>query len=102
MDSLKPLSLSVGDTGRVLGVGRTKVMSLVRSGRLAAVVFDKRIHVTTASIETLHAALPGYRPGQMLDLHPRNPLPKRRARRARKLPGQRAGGNRSNLKDAQK
>jgi hypothetical protein len=86
MDELKPLSRSVSDTSRVLGVGRTKVMSLVKSGRLSAVVLDNRIHIINQSIEALHASLPSYVPGQMPDLYPRNPLPprKKRARRASK------------------
>ena len=81
MGEIKPLSLSPGKAGKVLGVGRTKVMGLVRSGRLSAVVLDNRIRITMQSIEALHASLPGYMPGQMPDLHPHNPLPKKRTRR---------------------
>ena len=81
---MKPLSVSVATAGRILDSGRTKVMSLVRSGRLKAVAFDKRIHITTQSIEALHASLPGYVPGAMPDLHPRNPLPKPQKKRARR------------------
>jgi hypothetical protein len=64
-DDIKSLSRSVDGAGQALGVGRTKVMSLLRSGRLSAVVMDKRIYVTMQSIEALHATLPAYRPGQM-------------------------------------
>jgi hypothetical protein len=81
------LSMSVSAAGRRIGVGRTKVMDLVRSGRLKAVVLDNRIHIVTQSVETLHASLPAYVPSKMPDLHPRNPLPKpekKRARQARK------------------
>ena len=62
---IKPLSVSVATAGRILDSGRTKVMSLVRSGRLKAVAFDKRMQITTQSIEALHASLPGYVPGAM-------------------------------------
>ena len=48
---IKPRSrYPVATAGRILESGRTKVMSLVRSGRLKAVAFDKRIHITTQSI----------------------------------------------------
>jgi hypothetical protein len=86
-DDIKSLSRSVDGAGQALGVGRTKVMSLLRSGRLSAVVMDKRIYVTMQSIEALHATLPAYRPGQMPELHPRNPMPKeRRSVRKAKAP----------------
>jgi hypothetical protein len=77
MSEIKPLYLSPGNAGRVLGLSRTKVMGLVRSGRLSAVVLDNRIRITTESIEALRSSLPGYVPGQ-IDLHPRSPLPKKR------------------------
>lgn len=81
MSEITSLSLSPSKAGKKLGVSRTKVLGLVREGRLSAVVFGNRIHITMASIEALHASLPGYVPGQMPDLHPRNPLPKKRTRR---------------------
>lgn len=104
MDDLKltPLSVSTGHAEKILDVGHTKLKDLIRDGQLKAVVAGRRILVD--SIAAYHASLPKYVPGSTLDLAPLNPVKRktRRARRTRKLPGQRAGGNRSNLKDAQK
>jgi hypothetical protein len=84
MSDLKlPFHLSPGKAGKAAGWSRTKIMDLVRDGRLEAVVDNKRIRIVGRSLEKLLTSLPTYRPGQMPDLHPRNPLPTKKRRKKR-------------------
>jgi hypothetical protein len=82
-DKPKPLSVSTGHARILLDVGITKLKDLVSEGKLSAVMKDKRIHITMASIESYHASLPAYIPGSTLDLHAINPV-KRKTKRARR------------------
>ena len=95
-----PLYPSPGDAGKAVGWSRTKIMDLVRAGKLEAVVDGRRIRIVGRSLEALLASLPAYKPGQMPDLHPRNPLPAK-TKHTRRSPGSRAGKKSSNLKVAQ-
>jgi len=81
-DDIKPLSVSTGHACAMLDVGITKLKSLIRGGKLSAVKDGKRVRVITASIENHHASLPGYMPGEALDLHPQTPV-KRATKSAR-------------------
>lgn len=59
------LLLSTGQAAKRLGVGKTKLLSLIRSGRLACVMFDGRIRVRSADIEAFNDNLPaGYKLGK--------------------------------------
>jgi excisionase family DNA binding protein len=57
---MEPVALSVNNTARVLGIGRTSVYALLKSGRLEAIKIGRRTLLTTASIRNL--ALPAPRP----------------------------------------
>jgi len=48
-----PICISINETVRVLGIGRTKVYELIKDGRLEVVKIDRRTMVRTASIRTL-------------------------------------------------
>ena len=57
--------LSTGQACKRLGVGKTKLLGLVRTGRLPCLMFDGRIRVRVADIDALVEALPkGYQPGK--------------------------------------
>jgi excisionase family DNA binding protein len=57
--------LSTGQACKRLGVGKTKLLGLVRTGRLPCLMFDGRIRVRVADIDALVAALPrGYVAGK--------------------------------------
>ena len=61
MTEPQPLLLSTGQAARTLGFGRTKLLSLVRSGRLRCVMDGARIRIPfdaiTAYVDSLQ---PGY------------------------------------------
>ena len=62
---MKPL-LSTGKACEVLGIGRTKLMGLIRDGRLAVEMLDGRIRVPTESIEAFRTTLhKGYVPSPL-------------------------------------
>jgi len=54
----KPLTLSPTKAAAYLGIGRTKLLALVRAGRIEARKLDGRIRVTTASLDAFLASLP--------------------------------------------
>lgn len=57
--------LSTGQAAKRLGVGKTKLLRLVRTGRLPCRMFDGRIRVRIADIDELIDGLPkGYTPGK--------------------------------------
>lgn len=57
--------LSTGQAAERLGVGKTKLLALVRTGRLLSTMFDGRIRVRVADIDAFIDALPkGYKPGK--------------------------------------
>ncbi len=50
---MKQLCVSIDDTQRALGVGRTTVYKLIQSGRLETVKIGRRTLVRTASIRAV-------------------------------------------------
>ena len=54
------LSLSPSKAADFLGVGRTKMLDLIRSGRVEARTLDGRIRVDAASVQAFFDALPDY------------------------------------------
>lgn len=64
---MEPLLLSTGQAAKRLGIGKTKLLSIVRSGRLPCVMLDGRIRVAAKAIEAFTATLPkGYVPGKQV------------------------------------
>jgi excisionase family DNA binding protein len=58
--------LSTGQAAKKLGVGKTKLLALFRTGRLATTMFDGRIRVRVADIDAFIDALPkGDQPGKI-------------------------------------
>ncbi len=53
-----PLTLSPKKAGAYLGIGRTKILELIKTGRIEASKLDGRIRVSTASHDAFHASLP--------------------------------------------
>ena len=57
--------LSTGQAAKRIGIGKTKLLALVRTGRLPCVMFDRRIRVRVADIDEFIDAMPkGYQPGK--------------------------------------
>lgn len=57
--------LSPTDAAEVLGVGRTKLLALVRSGRIRCRMLDGRIRIPVEAIQEFRDALPqGYVAGK--------------------------------------
>lgn len=50
---MEVLALSINNTARTLGLGRTKVYDLINSGDLEAIKIGRRTLVKTASIRSL-------------------------------------------------
>jgi len=59
----EPLTLSPSKAADFLGIGRTKMLHLIRSGRVEARTLDGRIRVSVASLRAFHDALPVYSVG---------------------------------------
>lgn len=55
---MKPLVISVNETAKVLGVGRSSVYALIKSGGLDAIKIGTRTLITIASIARLTEARP--------------------------------------------
>jgi excisionase family DNA binding protein len=66
--AISPLALlSPADAADALGVGRTKLLELVRAGRVRCVMMDSRIRVPVEAIQEFRDALPsGYIKGKPL------------------------------------
>lgn len=64
--AVSPLTLlTPTDAAEVLGVGRTKLLSLVRSGRIRCRMLDGRIRIPVEAIQEFRDALPqGYVAGK--------------------------------------
>jgi excisionase family DNA binding protein len=58
MPAVQPLTLSAAAAGRLLGVGKNKVLALIHSGALPAVILGKRIRVRRADLDIFLASLP--------------------------------------------
>lgn len=50
---MDPLTVTVNEACRALGLGRTKIYQLIASGRLETLKIDKRTLIKTASIRAL-------------------------------------------------
>jgi len=50
---MEPICVSINDTARTLGIGRTKVYELIKAGLLEVVKIGRRTLVRTASIRAL-------------------------------------------------
>lgn len=50
---MQPIFLSINDTAKALGLGRTSIYGLLRSGRLEAVKLGRRTLVKVESIRRL-------------------------------------------------
>jgi excisionase family DNA binding protein len=59
---LEPLTLSPSHAADYLGIGRTKMHALIRSGRIEARTLDGRIRVSAASVQAFYEAMPRYAP----------------------------------------
>lgn len=52
------LAISINDTAKALGIGRSSVYALLKSGRLDAIKIGRRTLLTTESIKRLAQARP--------------------------------------------
>jgi excisionase family DNA binding protein len=50
---MQPVSYSIKEAARSIGIGRTKLYELIHKGELVAIKIGRRTLVTTASIEAL-------------------------------------------------
>lgn len=50
---MEPLAISINETAKTLGVGRSSVYALLKSGRLDAIKIGRRTLLTTESIKRL-------------------------------------------------
>jgi excisionase family DNA binding protein len=50
---MEPLTVTVSEACKVLGLGRTKIYDLIGKGRLETLKIDKRTLIKTASIRAL-------------------------------------------------
>ena len=66
--AIEPLTLSPTKAAAFLGVGKTKMLELIRAKRIPVKMLDGRIKVAVADFKSFHDALPGYAPGKAV--HP--------------------------------
>lgn len=50
---MEPLTVTIADARRVLGIGNTKLYELINAGQLATIRLGRRRLVTTASLHQL-------------------------------------------------
>ena len=53
---MQPLTVSVSDAARMIGLGKTRTWALIASGQLATVKIGRR---TLVKVESLHALVNG-------------------------------------------
>ena len=56
----KPLTMSPGRAAEYSGIGRTKLLELIRAGRIEVRDLDGRMRVIVASFDAFLEALPQY------------------------------------------
>ena len=76
MSAIEALTLSPRQAAAFLGIGKTKLIDLVHTGRIQAKSLDGRIRVSTESVVAFLTALPAYTAPA-----PAEPAPKPRRRR---------------------
>jgi len=64
MYSVQPLTLSPTKAAAFLGIGKTKMLALIRAKRIQVKMLDGRIRVSTAALQAFHDTLPDYVPGK--------------------------------------
>ena len=67
MDTAKtidPLTLSPSKAAAYLGIGKTKMLELIRAKRVPVKMLDGRIRVAVADLKAFHDQLPSYAPGK--------------------------------------
>jgi excisionase family DNA binding protein len=77
MSAIESLTMSPRQAAAFLGIGKTKLIELVRTGRIKAKSLDGRIRVSTDSLAEFHAGLPDYTPPEPKEAEP---TPRRRHR----------------------
>lgn len=55
---MEVLAISINDTAKALGIGRSSVYALLKSGRLDAIKIGRRTLLTTESIKRLAKSRP--------------------------------------------
>ena len=63
---IEPLSFTINQAAALIGVGRSKALSLVREGKLRAVAMDRRLRVLRPAIDEYLNSLPAYSPSRKL------------------------------------
>jgi excisionase family DNA binding protein len=63
-DQFEPLTLTPTHAARLVGVGKTKMLALIREGRIAAKLLDGRYRIASADVKTFCDGLPVYTPGK--------------------------------------
>jgi excisionase family DNA binding protein len=56
--NMEPLAVSINAAAKALGVGRSSVYSLIKTGKLEAIKIGRRTLLTTASIKRLAQSHP--------------------------------------------
>ncbi len=66
--TIEPLLLSTGRAAKFLGVGRNKILQLVRNKKLPCKMMGGRIRIAAADLRAFADSLPGYTPGRAVRL----------------------------------
>lgn len=53
---MQPITVTINDTARALGLGRTSIYALIREGRLEAIKMGRRTLIKVESIHRLIAS----------------------------------------------
>ena len=56
--------LSTGHAAAFLGIGKTKLLALIRAGRIPSKMLDGRIRIAVADLQAFADSLPAYSPGK--------------------------------------